>query len=101
LPSLVKLYAEFKDRGFVVVAVDIKEKKELVKRYVEKQNIALPVLLDKDGKVANTYAVRSHPDHFFINRKGELVGKTVGARDWQSAKNRDLIRYLLDQNDGK
>ena len=52
-------------------------------------------------KVAYTYAVRSHPDHFFINRKGEFVGKTVGARDWQSAKNRDLIRYLLDQNDGK
>ena len=101
MPSLVKLYAEFKDRGFVVVAVDIKEKKELVKRYVEKQNIALPVLLDKDGKVANTYAVRSHPDHFFINREGEFIGKTVGARDWQSAKNRDLIRYLVEQYEKK
>jgi peroxiredoxin len=99
LPSLVKLYTEFKDRGLVVLAVDIKEKKELVKRYVEKQNIALPVLLDKDGKVANTYGVRSHPHHFFINREGEFIGKTVGARDWQSAKNRDLIRYLVEQNE--
>jgi thioredoxin-related protein len=83
------------------VAVDIKEKKELVKRYVEKQNIALPVLLDKDGKVANTYAVRSHPDHFFIDRKGKFIGKTVGARDWTSTKNKDLIRYLVEQNENQ
>jgi peroxiredoxin len=101
LPSLVKLYAEFNDRGFVVLAVDIKEKKELVKRYMEREKLSLPVLLDKDGKVAYTYGVRSHPDHFLINREGEFIGKTVGARDWQSAKNRDLIRYLLEQNEKK
>ncbi len=81
------------------MAVDIKEKKELVKRYVERQKLSLPVLLDKDGKVAYTYAVRSHPDHFFISREGEFIGKTVGARDWQSVKNRDLIRYLVEQNE--
>lgn len=79
------------------MSVNIKEPRQIVKRFVEKQNINLPVLLDKDGKVANTYAVRSHPDHFLISRKGEFIGKTVGARDWQSAKNRELIRYLVEQ----
>lgn len=97
MPSLSKLYVEFKDRGLVVLAVDIKEPKEIVKRFVEKQKISLPVLLDKDGKVANTYSVRSHPDHFFIDREGDFIGKTVGARDWQSKKNRDLIRYLVEK----
>ena len=101
MPSLVKLYAEFKDRGFVVVAVDIKEKKGLVKRYVEREKLFLPVLLDMDGKVAYSYGVRSHPDHFFINREGEFIGKTVGARDWISAKNRDLIRYLVERDEKK
>ncbi len=81
------------------MAVDIKEKKELVKRYVEREKLSLPVLLDMDGKVANAYGVRSHPDHFFIDREGKFIGKTVGARDWQSAKNRDLIRYLVEQNE--
>ena len=81
------------------MAVDIKEPRQLVKRYVEREKLSLPILLDKDGKVANSYAVRSHPDHFFINRKGEFVGKTVGARDWQSPKNRELIRYLVEQNE--
>jgi peroxiredoxin len=98
LPSLVKLYDEFKDKGFVVLAVDIKEKKEIVKRYVEKQKISLPVLLDSDGGVTNRYSVRAHPDHFLIDRVGEFIGKTVGARDWQSVENRNLILYLLEQN---
>jgi peroxiredoxin len=97
----VKLYAEFKDRGFVVLAVDIKEKKGLVKRYMEREKLSLPVLLDKDGKVAYAYGVRSHPDHFFISREGEFIGKTMGARDWISAKNRDLIRYLVEQDEKK
>ncbi len=97
MPSLVKLYDEFKDRGFVVLAVNINEKKEIVRRYVEKQKISLHVLLDIDGKVANTYSVRAHPDHFLINREGEFIGKTVGARDWQSVGNRNLIQYLLEQ----
>jgi peroxiredoxin len=99
LPSLVKLYDEFKDKGFIILAVDINEKKEIVQRYVEKQKIFLPVLLDTDGKVANTYSVRAHPDHFLIDRVGEFIGKTVGARDWQSIEHRNLIRYLLEQNE--
>ena len=97
MPSLVKLYEAFKDKGFIVVAVNIKEKKGTVKRYVENQKISLPVILDTDGKVADTYSVRSHPDHFLIDRVGEFIGKTVGARDWQRAQNRELIRYLVDQ----
>ena len=60
----MKLYDEFKNKGFIILAVDIKEKKDVVKRYVEKQKISLPVLLDTDGKVTNTYSVRAHPDHF-------------------------------------
>lgn len=83
------------------MAIDIKEKKKRVKKYVERQKLFLPVLLDKDGKVANSYGVRSHPDHFFIDREGKFIGKTVGARDWQSVENRNLIRYLVEQNENK
>ena len=75
------------------------EKKEIVKRYVEKQQLSLPILLDTEGKVANTYSVRAHPDHFLVDRGGEFIGKTVGARDWQSVENRNLIQYLLERDE--
>ena len=98
MPSLVKLYEEFKDRGFIVLAIDIKEKKEIVKKYVKKEKLPFPVLLDTDGKVTTTYGVRAHPDHFLINGRGVLVGRALGAKDWASTESRDLIRFLVEQN---
>ncbi len=36
MPSLVKLFDEFKDNNFVVLAIDIQEKREVVKKYSER-----------------------------------------------------------------
>ncbi len=98
MPSLVKLYREFEKSDFVVLAIDVQEKRDIVKRYAEKKNLPFPVLLDTKGKVAHDYSIRAHPAHFLVNRKGELVASTMGARNWTSKKNRALIRFLLDQN---
>ena len=96
MPSLIKLYDEFKNSGFVVLAVDIGEKKEIVKNYVKKAKLPFPVLLDKSGKVARDYGVRAHPVHYLVDRKGKLIGMVRGARDWASTDNRNLIRFLVN-----
>lgn len=96
--SLIKLYDEFKNEGFVVIGIDVQEGKEIVKKYVDKYKLTFPVLLDIQGKVEKKYGVRGHPDHFLINRRGELIGKTLGPRNWAKPNNRDLIRFFLDQD---
>lgn len=78
--------------------MDIGEKKEIVKNYVAKAKITVPVLLDTSGKVAGDYGVRAHPVHYLIDGKGELIGMVRGARDWASEDNRNLIRFLVTQN---
>ncbi len=92
---MVKLYEEFKNSGLVVLAVDVQENRKTVKRYVEKQKMPFPVLLDRDGSVARNYGIRSHPVHFLIDRQGKIIGTALGARDWASAASRDLIRSLF------
>ncbi len=101
MPSLVKLYNEFKERDFVVLAVDIREKKDIVKRFAKRQKISFPVLLDKEAKVANSYGIRAHPTHFLINGEGEMIGVAKGGRDWANAKSRNLVHHLLEQNKKK
>ena len=101
MPSLVKLYDEFKNNGFVILAIDMGEKKKIVKRYAKKEKLPFPVLLDTDGRVAKLYGVRAQPDHFLINGQGELIGRTLGGRDWTSKEMRNLIRFLVEQNEGK
>ena len=98
MPSLVKLYDEFKNSNFVVLAIDIQEKREVVKEYVEQEKLPFPVLMDFSGQVAFSYGVRAHPMHYLINREGELVASILGPRDWASNETRNLIRFLLDQD---
>jgi len=95
---LIKLYNEFKDEGFVVIGIAVREGKEIVKKYMKNKNMTFPVLLDVHGDVEKKYGVRAHPEHFLLNRDGTLMGKTLGPRNWASAKNRHLIRTLLEQN---
>ena len=95
---MIKLYNEFKNEGFVVIGIDVKEGKDIVKKYMDKYKMTFPVTLDIHGTVIKTYGVRAHPEHFLINKRGELIGKTLGPRNWMDAKNRDLIRFLLDQD---
>jgi len=98
MPSLVKLYDEFKNSDFVILAIDVQEKREVVKRYAEKEKLPFPVLLDINGRVSFDYGIRAHPAHFLIDRHGELIGGALGARDWSSIDSRNLIQYLVDQN---
>jgi peroxiredoxin len=101
MPSLARLYDEFKQDGFVVLAIDIGETKNTVERYTRKQYLPFPVLLDTDGRVAQLYGVGPQPDHFLINGQGEVIGRTLGGRDWMSKEIRNLISSLVEQNNVK
>ncbi len=97
MPSLVKLYDEFKDSGLIVLGVNVREKSKIVEKFVKKEKVSFPILLDEDGSVAGDYGIRSHPVHFIIDRQGQTIGKVMGARDWASDESRELIRALIAQ----
>lgn len=101
MPSLAKLYDEFKQDGFVVLTIDIGETKNRVERYSRKEYLPFPVLLDTNGIVSQLYGVGPLPDHFFINGKGEVFGRTLGGRDWTTKEMRNLIRSLVEQKNEK
>jgi hypothetical protein len=78
----------------VLLKVAIKDKKEDVRKYKNEFNIPGPIMID-DGQVANDYGVWSHPETFFINREGEIVGRALKDMDWTSRSMRNLVQYLL------
>ena len=92
-----KLHNQFEKQGFVILAIDVREKKAKVNEYVKKNKASFPVLLDPDGKVADKYGVKGFPAHFLINRKGDLVAAALGAKDWERVETKNLIRFLVDQ----
>ncbi len=96
MPSTIQqLYREYKDKGLVVLAVDIEEKPEVVVKWVKDKGLTMPVLLDVDGKVNDHWGVTSTPTVFLVGRDGRLVAKAIGSRPWTSDKGRQLWALLL------
>ena len=98
MPSVNRAYSEFKDKGFEVLLVDFREDPTTVKRTVRERGYVAPVLLDKTGDVTGkSYGVWGPPTLFFVDRKGQLVGRAVGPRGWDSPAAKTFIRALLEQ----
>lgn len=99
MPAMELLWQVFQDDDFVILAVDVREERDTVSSFIEKNDYTFPVLLDSRGKVANMYDLRAYPTSFLIDREGKVVGKAVGAREWASKDSFDLIKYLLDKKE--
>jgi len=57
IPSMEKLYMLYRDRGLVMLAVDIRERPEQVQDFFQQLNLTFTGLLDRDGAVASLYGV--------------------------------------------
>lgn len=96
MPSMEKLYTEFKERDLAILAIDLKESPNHVKSFRDKENLTFPILLDLDGAVGLEYGVRSIPTTYLIDRDGYLIGGALGPRNWASREAFDLFNHLLD-----
>ncbi|HEA64922.1 MAG TPA: TlpA family protein disulfide reductase [Candidatus Aminicenantes bacterium] len=95
MPSMEKLWQRFKEKAFVILAVDLREGKEEVNSFMKDYGLTFSVLLDSKGEVGSMYAVRAIPTTFLIDSEGRIVGAALGARDWANEDALDLIEHLL------
>ncbi len=91
------MYGEFKGKGLEVLLVTFRESAETVKKAAQERGYVAPVLLDASGDVTGRlYGVWGPPTVYFIDRKGQLIGRVVGARDWSTPAARTLIQSLVE-----
>jgi hypothetical protein len=96
LPSVNRLYGEFRDKGLEVLLVNFRESPDAVKQVVRERGYKAPVLLDESGDVTGRlYGVWGPPTVYLIDRRGQLVGRATGPRGWDSRQARQLIEALL------
>ncbi len=98
MPSMEKLYRKFKDKGLVILAVNLRERKERVEEFVRQNNLTFPVLLDSRGEVGQSYGIRAIPTTYILDRKGKVIGRVIGSRDWMSEESVNLFNYLLKKD---
>jgi thiol-disulfide isomerase/thioredoxin len=97
LPSVQALYNKLKDKGLVIVAVDVMEESKTVSAFVKANHMTFPVLLDADGKVGGEYDARSIPTNYLVDRNGKILARVVGydGTPWDSPERLALFEKLL------
>ena len=97
MPSVSALYEEFRGRGLEVRLINFREDPELVRKTVEERGYKPPVLIDRSGDVTGrAYGVWGPPTLYFIDRQGQMLGRVVGARGWDSPQARAFVQALLE-----
>jgi peroxiredoxin len=96
LPSTVEqLHRDTSRRGLSILAVNLQETPSTVAAWARERNVTIPILLDADGDVSRRYGVIATPTVVLIDRRGRLLGRIVGPRDWSSPAGQALIAGLL------
>lgn len=96
MPAMEKLYQEFKDKNFVILAVAVKDNKKDAVNFVNELKLTYPIALDPEAKVGQEYGAWGLPVTYLIGPKGEGLARGWGPADWYGPAARKLIKDLLD-----
>ncbi len=98
LPSMEALYQQFKEKNFVFIAISVDyEGRKPVKEFIEKHRYTIPVLLDLKCEILDLYNVKGIPTTFVIDKKGRMIGRAVGPRNWKNPEVVSLLNLLIER----
>ena len=70
---------EFADKGLIVLAVDVLEPDQKVRKYLVEHPRSVPIVLTKDTNLAAMYNAQSYPIYVVIDRDGNIAAEQRGA----------------------
>lgn len=80
MPAIEKVYNEYRDQGFVVLAINMTYQDDpgRVPSFVGEYGLTFPILMDTRGTVGEDYQLRSLPSSYFIDREGIIREVVIG-----------------------
>ncbi|EXI93020.1 MAG: Thiol-disulfide oxidoreductase ResA [Candidatus Accumulibacter sp. BA-94] len=78
MKALEPIYRQYRDRGLVILAINVAQPLETVRAFVQKLDISYEVLLDRQGAVMRQYQVMGLPVTFIVDRQGAIRTRIIG-----------------------
>lgn len=78
-----------------IYRVNSKESAETIKKFLEKEPLTLPILLDPTGKMGKLFGLWVHPTTYIVNRKGLIVYRAIGQIEWTGPEATSAIEVLI------
>lgn len=94
MPAMQRLYQEYLDRGFEILAVNStsQDSPENALAFAKDLGLTFPILFDVQGEVARLYKAQALPTSFFIDPEGIIQEVVVGGPMAES-----LLRVRVDR----
>ncbi|PUB88348.1 MAG: hypothetical protein DBP00_06450 [gamma proteobacterium symbiont of Ctena orbiculata] len=94
MPSLIGLNREMEQSDFVILAVNVEERKRRVNNFATRLKLTFPVLLDPRREAGNAWEVKVFPSSFLVDPEGRLRYRAIGPVDWNSDEIISILRRL-------
>jgi len=94
MPAMERLWKQHRENGFVLVAVSVDAKTDLVAPFVGEHKLTFPIAIDPDMDVANRYGVKGLPSSFIVDPQGNMAALALGPRAWDGDAAHSLIEGM-------
>jgi len=95
MPIMQKLYDENKDKGLVILGVDVQEPESDVTPYIKEGGYSWTFVIDKTGKITDNYRVGGLPSHYFVDKEGIIQAIVIGGlKSEMTGELMDVTPYL-------
>jgi thiol-disulfide isomerase/thioredoxin len=101
MPAMENLYQEYKNNNFIVLAVNVKDRRQEALAFVKELKLTYPIAFDPNAEVASLYGAWGLPTTYIIGPKGEGLARGWGPAEWYSPASRNLFKELLEQKNGR
>jgi len=97
LPELEQIWQDYKEKDFVLLAVDVQEDRETVQDFVKEMGLTMPVALDKDGALFRGYGFTGLPTLLIIDRKGIVASIHSGYKPGMAKELVEQVERLMQE----
>lgn len=78
-PLLESVWKQYRDRGLVVLGVDINDVRSEARRFARENEMSYPLAYDGPGETTTDYGLTGVPETFFVAPNGKLVCDRIQA----------------------
>ena len=91
MPTLQAFYEKYKKDGFVLIAIDQEETRDVVKPFVEEYGLTFPIWMDIDWLAQREFNTSNLPSSYVIDRNGRVRLMWIGG-----ISKKNLEKYVPD-----
>ncbi len=97
MPSMQRLYVKLPKDKFKMIALFNKDQPELVKNFIAKLGLTMPILSDEYNFAGTKYGLTGLPETFIVDKQGVIREKIIGAAEWDSPENIEMLTKYINE----